>query len=66
MKKYRVTIYFQTYIEVEVETSSPDEAEALAYAEAGKSEYDEQALSHLKHDIFDGVEIEEIGEEEEL
>lgn len=61
MKKYKVTIYYQTHIEVEVEVSNPDDAVAYAYMEAGKSEYDSQLLAHCQ--AADYSEVEEINED---
>lgn len=61
MKKYKVTIYYQTHIEVEVECSNPDDVRAYAYMEAGKSKYDQQALNHMQ--AADYSEVEEIEED---
>lgn len=63
-KKYKVTIYYETYIEVEVESHNPDENHiaALAYCEAGNSKYDNQFLAHAQ--ASDYSEIEEVEDED--
>lgn len=50
MSKYSVTLYYHTYIDVEVEAENEKEAIETAYAEAGKSEYDQQALHNITAD----------------
>lgn len=47
MAKYNVTLYYHTYIEVEVEAKSEEEAIEDAYCEAGKPQYDAQALHNI-------------------
>lgn len=50
MKKYEVTLYYHTNITVEVVASSEEEAIANAYCEAGKEQYDKQALQNMQED----------------
>ena len=45
--KYRVTLYYHTYIEVEVEADSREKAVDEAYCKAGDKEYDQQALHNI-------------------
>lgn len=47
MAKYNVTLFYHTYIEVEVEANSEEEAIDQAYCEAGKKEYDNQVLHNI-------------------
>ena len=46
MKNYEVTIYYTTYVTVNVAANNEDEALVDAYLEAGKREYDNQLLNH--------------------
>ena len=50
MKRYEVTLYFHTCIEVEVEANSEEEAIEEAYIEAGDKKYDEQFLHNAQED----------------
>ncbi len=44
MNKYRVTLYYVTWVEVEVEAESRSEAIDAAYDIAGDSAYDSELL----------------------
>lgn len=59
--KYKVTIYYQTHIEVEVDAKSENDARLFAYLEAGDKRYDDQLLSHIV--AADYSEVEEIKED---
>lgn len=61
MKKYKVTLHYNTYVTVEVGALSVDEALVHAYIEAGKEKYDAQVLRNIH--IVDECEpdVEEIG-----
>ena len=50
MKKYKVTINFSTWLEVEVEAENEIEAAANAYLESGESDYDQLLLNHVVAD----------------
>lgn len=50
MPKYSVTLYYHTYVEVEVEAENEEEAIENAYCEAGKSEYDNEVLHNIQAD----------------
>lgn len=56
MKKYEVTLYYHTSITVEVEAKDEKDAIENAYAEAGKSEYDQQFLNNVQEDGSPDVE----------
>ena len=56
MKTYLVTIYYHTYIDVEVKANSEEEAIANAYVYAGKKEYDSQFLNNAQSDNSPDVE----------
>lgn len=60
MKKYKVTIYYQTYIDVEVDAPNENEARLLAYIEAGDDKYNRKLLKNLT--AADYSEIEEVDE----
>ena len=62
MKKYEVTLYYYTYIEVVVEAESEEEAIANAYLEGGKRKYDQQLLNNIQAD--GAPTVIEVGEEE--
>lgn len=55
-KKYSVTLYYHTSIEVEVVAENEQEAIGNAYAEAGKSKYDQEALNNMQSDGAPDVE----------
>jgi hypothetical protein len=61
MKKYRVTLYYHSYIEVEVEADDRDGAVDEAYFEVGKGKYDSQLLHNVQS--CDDADVEEITEE---
>lgn len=56
MKKYEVTLYYHTNVTVVVEAENEDEAIANGILEAGKSEYDCQALANCVEDSDPTVE----------
>ena len=59
LKKYEVTLYFTTSIEVVVEAENEDKARLLAYLESGDKKYDEEILRNLQEaDSSDVVEVE--------
>ena len=60
MAKYRVTLYYSTYIDVEVEAETREDAEDAAYCEAGDSKYDAQALHNIQ--VCGDADVEEISD----
>lgn len=50
MKKYEVTLYYHTSIDVVVEAEDEKEAIDKAYVEGGKSKYDQQFLNNAQED----------------
>ena len=59
LKKYEVTLYFTTSIEVVVEAENEDKARMLADLEAGDDKYNEEILRNLQTaDSSDVVEVE--------
>lgn len=62
MAKYNVTLFYHTFIEVEVEANSEEEAIDEAYFEAGKKEYDAQALHNITAE--GDPEVEEVEEDD--
>lgn len=56
MKKYSVTLYYHTFVEVEVKAKNEEEAVANAYFEAGKKKYDGQFLNNVQEDGAPDVE----------
>ena len=59
MKKYEVTLYFTTSVEVVVEADNEDKARMLAYLEAGDDKYNDEILGNLQAaDSSDVVEVE--------
>lgn len=50
MKRYEVTLYYHTYVTVEVRAENEEDAIADAYEEAGKRKYDGQFLNHVQED----------------
>jgi hypothetical protein len=58
MKKYEVTLYYHTSVTVEVEAKDEKDAIENAYAEAGKSKYDQQFLNNVQED--GGPDVEEV------
>lgn len=65
MAKYKVTLYYTTHVEVEVEASSKDEAEELGWEEAGKSKYDCPIAGNCEHDFADVELLSGEGEDDE-
>ena len=61
MKKYEVTLYYHTSIEVVVEAEDEKEAIANAYLEGGKSKYNNEFLNNAQED--GAPTVIEIGEE---
>lgn len=61
MKKYEVTLYYHTSIDVVVEAEDEKEAIANAYLEGGKSKYDKEFLNNAQED--GAPTVIEIGEE---
>ena len=62
MKKYRVTLYYHSSIDVEVEAESENEAIEEAYCLAGDPKYDAQLISNVQEDA--DPDVEEITKEE--
>lgn len=60
MKKYKVTIYYQTHIDVEVDAPNEEEARLRAYFEAGDDKYKLKLWRNLT--AADYSEIEEVDE----
>lgn len=59
MKKYEVTIYYTTSIEVKVEAENEDKARLQAYLKVGSLKYDEEILRNLQAtSVPDVVEVE--------
>ena len=50
MKKYEVTLYYHTYVAVEVEAENEEDAVVEAEIEAGDSKYDGQFLHNAQAD----------------
>ena len=61
MKKYRVTLYYHSSIDVEVEADNEKEAIEEAYCLAGDPKYDAQLISNVQEDA--DPDVEEITEE---
>lgn len=60
MKKYKVTLYYHTWIDVEVDAPNEEKASLLAYVEAGNDKYNRLLLKHLT--ATDYYETEEVDE----
>jgi len=50
MKKYQVTLYYHTYVDVIVDAKDEKDAVIQGYLEAGDSRYDKLLLRHLQAD----------------
>lgn len=57
MPKYLVTLYYHTFVEVEVKAKNEEEAIENAYYEAGKKKYDSQLLHNIQSDGEPEVEL---------
>lgn len=58
--KFKVTLYYTTHVELEVEAKDALEAEGIGWCEAGKPIYDHQIAGNCVHDFADVVADEDI------